>query len=185
MKKLPLLKTSRLWLSELQAGDSSAVFRLMSNPGVLQFTDSEPHKTLKDSKKWINTISRGFQKGHTCFWGLRLQSNKQLIGIAGFYDINTKHAFASLKVLLAPAATGQNYMQEALPEIMRYAFSSLHLNRLEAQVYTENIPAVRFFTKMKFTKEGILHQNFLINQCFCDSYMFAMLKTKFLRLYAK
>ena len=66
-------------------------------------------------------------------------------------------------------------MTSGIQALIDYSFTTLNLNRLEAQVFEFHTASIALFRKLKFTEEGILRKNFLIEGKFENSIMFSML----------
>jgi [ribosomal protein S5]-alanine N-acetyltransferase len=83
---------------------------------------------------------------------------------------------AALGYELAPAYWGQGMMTEALTAVLRYTFTLMALNRVEAYVVPQNAPSIALLQKLGFVNEGLMREYGYWGQTFHDLYLFALLK---------
>ena len=75
----------------------------------------------------------------------------------------------------------QGYCSEAVAEIIDFAFKTLELHRIEAQVMPRNAKSLRIMKKFNFENEGLSKQCLEINGKWEDHYRFALLNHKISR----
>ncbi len=73
---------------------------------------------------------------------------------------------------------GKGYTTEAAKLVVKYAFETLNLHRIEAGVMPDNIASIRVLEKAGFHKEGIARKNVKINGRLEDHQMLAILNPK-------
>jgi [ribosomal protein S5]-alanine N-acetyltransferase len=69
----------------------------------------------------------------------------------------------------------RGYMGEALAALIDYAFATLKLRRLEADVDPGNAGSVRLLERMGFTREGLLRERWNVGGQIGDSAFFGLL----------
>jgi [ribosomal protein S5]-alanine N-acetyltransferase len=170
------LVTERLVLKEISLEYNKQFLSMFSDLEVMRYTDKKLILNLSDADNYLKKSYLRSNKREHVFLGIFLKNHPELIGIIGIYHIDTKHQFASLGILIAKTQWRKGYMSEAMQCFLNFCFTELELNRIEAQTFVENIPAVRFFEKLNFKLEGRLRENFKIEGKFEDSYLFSILK---------
>jgi ribosomal-protein-alanine N-acetyltransferase len=70
---------------------------------------------------------------------------------------------------------GRGYMVEALLLLVRFAFDTLRLHRIEAACIPENSRSVRVLEKAGFQREGLLRSYLRINGNWQDHYLYALI----------
>jgi len=174
-----IIKSEHLILKEIPFEYKNRFFELFSDNEVLQFTDKKPTVHIDEAVLYLHEIhQRSANKSHI-YLGIFDKSNHVLMGIVSLYHLDKKHKFGSLGILLDKKCWRKGIMSEALTEFLSFCFQNLEFHRIEAQTFVDNIPAVKFFEKLKFTNEGRLRENFLIQGKFEDSYLFSMLQSEF------
>ena len=177
------LESKRLILKEINLDYRKSFFEIFSNREVLRFTDHAIIQSLDEAIVFLMDCRlRATNKQHI-FLGIFQKTDNQLLGIMSLYHLDLKHAFASLGILLAKESWRKGFMSEALLRFLEFCFIDLNFNRIEAQTFIDNIPAVKFFEKLRFYNEGKLRKNFLIEGKFEDSYLFSILKSEFIKFY--
>ncbi len=69
---------------------------------------------------------------------------------------------------------GQGYMLEAVNLVIRFAFETLRLHRIEAACIPDNARSVRVLEKAGFQREGLLRSYLRINGSWQDHYLYAL-----------
>ncbi len=106
--------------------------------------------------------------------------NKQTllpIGDCGFHTWNATHRKAELFYNIYNEENKRHkFMTEALPEVINYGFATLNLHRIQGLVDPYNIPSKKLLLKNGFTKEGILRQDYNVNDNMEDSVCYSLLQ---------
>jgi len=66
-------------------------------------------------------------------------------------------------------------MTETLKIVLKYAFEELKLNRVEVDVFRENLASEKVLTKVGMKKEGIMREKYYKNELYIDSIKYSML----------
>jgi len=67
-------------------------------------------------------------------------------------------------------------MHQAVEAVIEFAFNSLDLHRIEADVDSENIPSIGLLEKLGFVREGLFRHRWRVYGEWQDSVMLALLK---------
>jgi [ribosomal protein S5]-alanine N-acetyltransferase len=173
---IPALKTERLRLQMPDSKDLQALYRIYSNPTILQFCDLDLHQTLKDTENFLQNILLEIEQGKAFYWGIKKDS--ELIGLCRFYHWNQKHKFISVGFELAREFWEQEIMQEALIACIDYLFENKSIHRIEAQVFSGHTRSIKLLEKLGFQQEGLMRLNFLIAGKMEDSYLYSKLSSE-------
>lgn len=71
-------------------------------------------------------------------------------------------------------------MHEALQTLLRYAFQTLDLNRLEADIDPRNVASARTLERLGFQKEGHLRERWIVNDEISDTWLYGLLRREWL-----
>jgi ribosomal-protein-alanine N-acetyltransferase len=66
-------------------------------------------------------------------------------------------------------------MHQALQALLRYAFQTLDLNRLEADIDPRNLASARTLERLGFQKEGHLRERWIVNNEISDTWLYGLL----------
>lgn len=170
----PILKTQRLILRNISPEDVNALLKLFGNPEVVRFIEMQPIKTIEQANEWLKWMGGAFASKDGLRWGITLEDGT-FIGSAGINHWNREAHHAEISCDINPMHWGHGYGQEAMREIIRFAWEQMHLNRIEASVTKGNHRSVHVMEKIGFKKEGLLRQRLLKGGKYYDIYIFGLL----------
>lgn len=108
---------------------------------------------------------------------LYTKENKRHIGECGLHTWNTKHHRSEIYYMLKSDDDKQKgYMSEALNAILPFTFETLNMHRIQALIEPKNIASISLAEKFNFQKEGMLRQDYLVDDVYEDSVCYSLLK---------
>jgi RimJ/RimL family protein N-acetyltransferase len=172
----PTLHTTRLLLRPFSESDTDAIFALQSNPRVLRYWDSPPWQDRAQAERFIARC----KQIELDEFGVRLAieriSDGKFIGWCSLMSWNKEFRSAKIGYCLAEAAWGQGVATEAGRALVRWAFDTLNLNRVQAEADTRNIASGRVLEKLGFLREGTLREDCIVEGEVSDSWVYGLLK---------
>ena len=178
--ELPLLNTSRLYLRQICPTDVDAMFEVASDPEVTAHTTWEVHRSKHDTQRFVERVLDQQRIGMSAIWAIEEKhTDGKLIGYCGFKVIIEEHARAELVFALAKCHWGKGFMTEATKEVLRYGFTRMALNRIEAIVDGENVATVRVLKRENMAFEGIMREGVKVRGAYRDAKLYAALKKDF------
>lgn len=154
----PPIESARLHVRLVVESDLPALLEVNGDKEVTKFLPYATWSSMTDADAWYKRMS-GIQAT-----GLALQfvvAEKQTgtaVGTCLLFRFEEASARAELGFVLGRAHWGTGYMGEALAALIDYAFGSMALRRLEAEVDPRNVSSGRLLQRLGFTKEGLLRQ---------------------------
>ena len=100
-----------------------------------------------------------------------------MIGTIGFMYYSDANRSAEVGYSFARDVWNKGYATEALRAVICSAFSSLPLNRLEAQHDTRNPASGRVMEKCRMHREGILRQRLMNKGEYADVALWSILRS--------
>ena len=85
------------------------------------------------------------------------------------------HHRAEIGIWIGTPFHHRGFGTHALNTIIEYAFTSLHFNRIQAHIFTENLRSQELFLKIGFIHEGLLKEYVVNNDHFVDVHEYALL----------
>ena len=180
--QFPILETERLRLRQIQPQDSKALFAILADAEVTKFLGVQTLNTIEEVDGILPLFNLPYQTHSGIRWAITLKSGpdaNRLIGTCGFHRWQPDHYRAEIGYELARAYWDQGIMRTALKSILDFGFVKMNLNRIEAEVWAENIRSVRFLEKLGFQREGLLRQAEYARGAFQDILIYAILKADF------
>ena len=174
---LPVLETGRLLLRPVLRKDAADIFSYASDPEVARYVLWEPHRSLSETRAYIRCVRSLYHRGLPSSWAVVRRDSGRVIGTIGFMWYSESNSAAEVGYSLSRAEWNQGFATEALSAVIRSAFSSLSLNRLEAQHDIRNPASGRVMEKCGMVREGILRQRIRNKGEWIDVVLYAILRS--------
>jgi RimJ/RimL family protein N-acetyltransferase len=179
LKDLPTLETERLILRKMAPSDAEAVFAYASDPEVTRYLIWETHRSIEDSRTFLELESSKRESGGEPEWGIVYKGDHRFIGTCGIVSWDTDHARAELGYVLSRDYWGRGLMAEAVRAVISFCFQRMNLNRIEARCTAENAASARVMEKAGMSHEGTMRQRELIKGAYRDMELYAILRGEF------
>lgn len=176
---LPTLETERLLLRKLTVEDAQDMFQYGSDAEVSRYVTWEAHRTLEDTKEFIQFVLTKYEKGEIAPWGIVLKETSELIGTIDFVSWQINHKIAEIGYVIAQKYWGQGIATEAGKEILEFGFQNMHLVRIQARCFVENGGSERVMKKLGMSYEGTLRKAMFSKGEHRDLYVYSILKEEF------
>ena len=174
---VPTLHSARLRLRPFADADADDLFALHSNAAVMRYWDGPVWTEPGRAERFIATC-REMAEGGT---GVRLaidgvsESDGAFLGWCTLQRWNPEYRSASLGYCLDDRAWGHGYATEAVRLLLDWAFDTLDVNRVQAEVDTRNHASSHVLEKLGFVLEGTLREDCIVNGEISDSWVFGLL----------
>lgn len=177
MNDFPRLETQRLILREIVAADAPAILRMYYDASHMRWLGADPVSNLLEADLLVKAYA-GWrtQANPGTRWALELRDAPGLIGTCGLYRWRPAYRCCALVYELAPRHTGAGLMCEALRAVIAWGHAQMHLNRIEAQVHTDNAASIRLLGKLAFVREGLLREAGFWAGAYHNLYQYALLR---------
>lgn len=171
--------TERLQLRKVTPEVLNFVFTALSNHEQMAFFGFQSPEELEiENKKFLKGICT--HNKSFCYFQLIDRELQNIIGWCGFHTWYLDHFRAEIGYGLSSDEFKNNgIMSEAMKEIIRFGFSEMKLNRIEAFISPQNIPSIKLARRFGFKSEGCLKNHYLSKGVFEDSEVFGLLKSEY------
>ena len=176
----PFIIGEKIYLRAPEPGDER-VFALSENhPDARHFL----YYALPTNRQWQwEQIQQKVADPHTILFTIATKDPDEAIGNTAFVRIDWIGRMATFYIAIAEKANwSKGYGSEATRLMVKYAFETINLNRIQLHVSTENERAVKTYQKIGFKIEGTLRQAMFFDNRYHDFYLMALLKEEFDRL---
>lgn len=102
--------------------------------------------------------------------------DRTMLGAIDLHDIDWHNRHASIGYWLDSDSTGQGIMTRAVRALVKFAFETLGLYRIEIHVATANLPSRRIPERLGFTLEGVLRAVQRLRGAYVDHAIYALLR---------
>ncbi|MBU2713554.1 GNAT family N-acetyltransferase [Zooshikella harenae] len=174
------INTHQLILRPLTEIDAKALFSIFSDQETMRYWSSPPIKKIQEADELIERCMVNYQTQQALCLGLEYQNTAQLIGTCTLFSIHQASRRAELGYILKRDYWGRGLMQEALNAFIHFAFTSLDLHRLEADIDPRNHASKRVLQRLGFNKEGFLRERWMVNGEISDTELYGLLHHEWL-----
>ena len=173
---LPILETERLILRKVIFEDVEDMYLYGSDEEVAKYVTWDRHKTLADTKSYIELILNKYQNKQVAPWGIEYKKNGKLIGTIDFVWWQPNHKIAEIGYVLSKQYWGKGLTTEAVEALLKFGFNHMELTRIQARCFVENIGSSKVMEKSGMLFEGIIRSGLFVKGKHQDLKMYAILK---------
>jgi len=177
----PQLETERLVLRKITPDDADDIFEYASDDEVAKYVTWDTHKSVDDTRNFINFILGRYERDEAGEWGIALKENGKLIGTIGFTAYSVKSRRAEIGYVLSRKYWGQGIMTEAVNLVLKFAFEDMGLNRIESLHVLDNEKSGKVMQKAGMSFEGIIRERIYFKNKFWDAKQYAILRSDWLK----
>lgn len=175
-RQLPTIPTERLTLRWLVPDDVPALWTIFGDPDVCRYWSRPALPDVDAARRLHEEIARLFETRSLFQWGVAERATGAVVGTCTLAALSTEHRRAEVGFALAHAAWGRGYVAELLPALVGFAFETLGLHRLEADVDPRNARSIRALERVGFQPEGYLRERYLLNDEVQDARLYGLLR---------
>jgi RimJ/RimL family protein N-acetyltransferase len=170
----PFLIGSKIYLRAAEAGDAEMAALCENHPDPRSFLFYGLPSSLEDQREKIH---KARQDAHMILFTVCDRQTDQAIGQTAFHRIDWLGRMAIFYIAIAESKNwSKGYGLEATELMVRYAFSTLNLNRLQLHVLCKNERAVHVYKKAGFQIEGTLRKAMYFENKYHDFYVMGLLR---------
>lgn len=170
-----LILTKRLTLRFLSETDLPAVYDIFSHPEVMRYWSYPPWTEPSQAQQWLLGVQEGYHSGTALQLGIERQADPVLVGTCTLFQFHAASRRAEIGYALGRPHWGCGYMHEALQALLHYAFQTLNLNRLEADIDPRNLASAKTLERLGFLKEGHLRERWIVSDEISDTDLYGLL----------
>ena len=174
---LAKLSTERLNLAPASHSDWPLIYSMQSNPILKE------EQTLEQLKSWFVEFIAPF-KGEEGKWAAYVATDKQTGEGIGCFSVRIvcKHsAHAEIGYMIQLDEQGKGYASEGAMAIKEYLFTQLSMRRVSAMCNASNDASWKVMEKIGLQREGLMKQEYRINDTWHDTYIYGQVNPLFER----
>jgi [ribosomal protein S5]-alanine N-acetyltransferase len=169
------LWSERLQLRPMQPEDAQAMYAFASDPEIAAMGMWEPLKSLEACRADIEDMLTTEEQGIDWTWAVVLRQEQQMIGMCQLLNYRVQHARTELGYMYNRAYWGKGYATEAASLVVDFAFTRLHVHRVEATVLATNVASIHLLKKIGMQYEGCKREARREKTGFVDLHFYGML----------
>lgn len=149
-----IIETDRLYLRKIQFDDCNAICSILQDSDVMYawehaFSDEEV-------SAWFEECMMRYNRDGYSYWAVIERSTNQLIGVTGLISEQADNeSYVGIGYIFNKSSWKNGYALESAKACVRYAFETLHIDEVTAQIRPDNLSSRRIAEKlgMKIKKE--------------------------------
>lgn len=170
----PTLATPRLILREAETHDVEAVFEMESDPVAMRYWSKPPMQDIAEARASVERAKGYFPARVALRWTIA-RPDGEMLGHMSLFNFSEPSGRADIGYGLARQHWGRGYMHEALTAVLDYAFGTLGLRRVEADVDPRNLASLRAVERLGFAREGLLRERWQVGDEISDTVFMGLL----------
>jgi RimJ/RimL family protein N-acetyltransferase len=172
--RLPTLTGKRVQLRALDERDVPALFEVFSDPRVMRYWSTPAMQHVSQAESYFNKIQDGFRSKQLFQWGIQFEND--IVGTCTLFHIDLVHRRAEIGYALGHGFWGKGLARDAVIAVIHFAFESLDLHRIEADVDPRNARSLKLLEQLGFRQEGCLRERYQVNGEIQDAVLLGLLR---------
>jgi len=178
---LPVLSGNRVRLRGLRDDDLPQLYEVFSDPLVMRYWSRPPMTALDEAAALLADVRKGIESRSLLQWGISEPAGDRVLGTCTLFAFKPEHRRVELGYALGSAHWGKGLAHEAVSLALAFAFDTLGLMRIEADIDPRNGPSCRLVERLGFRREGLLRARWHVAGEVQDSAMYGLLREEFQR----
>ncbi len=171
-----LLNTRDLQLRPSNATDAEGMFAMLSDRESMKYWCDKPLNDLEAAVEVLNRDLESDAKGNSLCWAVTFKGQDRMIGKCILFQFSQDRHRAEIGYILNRDYWRQGFMHQALAAVIDFAFDTLNLHRIEADVDPQNAGSIGILEKLGFRREGLFRERWFVYDEWQDSVMLGLLK---------
>ena len=171
----PILETERLVLRKLKIEDADSMYIYASNDDVTKYVLWDSHTSPEQTKQFLQFMIDKYEQENYA-WAVTLKDSDEFIGTIDYVMLDHNERIGEIGYALSHLYWGKGYMSEAAKAVLHYGFTELHLERIQARCFAENIGSERVMQKAGMVYEGTMRKAKLSKGTYYDLKMYSMIR---------
>ena len=170
-----ILTGEKVNLRPLRETDLTFTTELRNNKTLIEAAMMHPYPvTIKLEEEWFESVVNSKSNKNLFFAVENIETN-ELIGFAGLMNINYINRNCYHAIVLSDKANKlPGSGTDTLTLIVKFAFQSLNLKKVNAEVISENIASLKMHQKCGFEIEGTLKNQYYAGGHYQDVIIFSI-----------
>lgn len=176
--KFNAMKSTNLQLRALEPADVEILYLWENNTDIWHLSNTlTPFSRFALEQYILNADDIYTAKQLRLMIDLHTGNPEKTVGCVDLFDFDPTHMRAGIGIMIIEPERGKGYASEALDLIIEYAFNTLWLHQLFANVTERNTASLELFKKKHFDVIGVKKEWLRSGDKFTDEYMLQLINT--------
>jgi diamine N-acetyltransferase len=173
---MQVLKNKTITLRALEPEDLDFLFSTENNSDFWEVSSTQTPFSKFILKKYLANAQQDIYEARQLRLVIENTDTNENVGFIDLFDFNPQHQRAGIGILILKEYQNKGFASEALKMITQYAFSTLNLHQVYANIPTDNRNSISLFEKLKFIKVGSQKDWILSEGSFKDVHLYQLIK---------
>ncbi len=179
MNAFPELTTNKLTLRKIRSSDISSLLKYCNNKNISDQIINIPYPYLEEDAVFrMNFVLQGFKNKERYVFAISFKDSEELIGEIGLH-LDKGNNCAQFGYWIAEPFWGKGIATEALAAILKFGFETLHLNKIYATHYPDNLSSGKVMLNNKMIKEAEMKEHYKINDTYKNVIQYRLTKREY------
>lgn len=174
---MSLLTGKHIKLRALEPEDLDFLFSAENNEDLWEFSNTQLPFSKYILKKYIEVAHQDIYEAKQYRFVICTHENTP-VGMIDLFDFNPQHQRVGVGILILPKFQHKGYGSEALKMLVTYAFNTLNVHQIYANISSENEKSKILFEKMNFKKVGIKKDWIYSSNSFKNEILYQLIKNQ-------
>lgn len=153
------LTGNTIYLRALEPEDLEFIYRIENNENLWEVSYTQTPYSRFLIRQYLENAQQDIYGAKQLRLAICLKDSFEAVGLIDLFDYDPANARAGVGLIVAHEnLRGKGLGTEALGLVIQYAFSTLYLHQLYANIGTGNIASKTLFTNFGFTLVGVKQQ---------------------------
>ena len=172
---MQVLKNKTITLRALEPEDLDFLFSTENNSDFWEVSSTQTPFSKFILKKYLANAQQDIYEARQLRLVIENTDTNENVGFIDLFDFNPQHQRAGIGILILKEYQNKGFASEALKMITQYAFSTLNLHQVYANIPTDNRNSISLFEKLKFIKVGSQKDWILSEGSFKDVHLYQLI----------
>lgn len=173
--------SSNLYLKPLDYADATQLYKIANNKSLAKSVAAPnqfpyPYR-LCDALKFIEYSRYSSKKGIA--YNFAFYNDKTLIGAFGIFNIDRLNSKGEIGYWLGVKFWGKGFAKSGLDLILYFSFVKLRLNKVYANMFSDNLRSMNLLKSNSFTEEAEFKESIFDGKVFRDVKSYSLLNENY------
>ena len=175
---MSVLKNNIITLRSLEPEDLDFLFSTENNSDFWEVSGTQTPFSKFILKKYLANAQQDIYEARQLRLVITNSKTNIIIGLIDLFDFNPQHKRAGIGILILKEYQNKGFAVEALEIFVKYAFSTINIHQIYANIPADNKKSISLFEKLNFKKIGTQKDWILSNGSYKDVHLYQILNSK-------
>lgn len=168
----------KIRLRHAERADLPHFVRWLNTPETRQYLDAIYPFAMVEEEQWFEGLLKD-REHYLNFFVIESIETGEPVGNLGLHVIDQRNRWTELGIMIGDTSNqNKGYGTDALRTLLRFAFETMNLNRVQLRVHNDNLRGIHVYERCGFVREGTLRQNLWKNGRYHDTHIMAVLRSE-------